>query len=54
MIRVEIQAAPFFGWQVDETTDTACHAQLVIVRYVDSAGKIQEHFIVFVFLSEGR
>ncbi len=45
-IRDEIQDAPFFGWQVDETTDISCRAQLsVIVRYVDSAGKIQERFI---------
>ncbi|XP_048029629.1 zinc finger MYM-type protein 1 [Megalobrama amblycephala] len=37
-IRDEIQDAPFFGWQVDETTDISCRAQLsVIVRYVDSA-----------------
>ncbi len=47
-IRDEIQDAPFFGWQVDETTDISCRAQLsVIVRYVDSAGKIQERFIGF-------
>ncbi|CAM4610480.1 unnamed protein product [Leuciscus chuanchicus] len=38
-IRDEIQDAPFFGWQVDETTDISYRAQLsVIVRYVDSAG----------------
>ncbi|CAM4569059.1 unnamed protein product [Leuciscus chuanchicus] len=38
LIRDEIQDAPFFGWQVDETTDISCRAQLsIIVRYVDSA-----------------
>ena len=54
-IRDEIQAAPFFGWQVDETTDIACRAQLsVIVRYVDHAGKIQERFIGFFYVSGGE
>ncbi|XP_062395997.1 52 kDa repressor of the inhibitor of the protein kinase-like [Sardina pilchardus] len=54
-IRDEIQDAPFFGWQVDETTDASCRARLsVIVRYVDAAGKIQERFIGFFGAPEGR
>uniref|UniRef100_A0A8C5G6F7 TTF-type domain-containing protein n=1 Tax=Gouania willdenowi TaxID=441366 RepID=A0A8C5G6F7_GOUWI len=54
-IKDEIKAAPFFAWQVDETTDIACRAQLsVIIRYVDSAGKIQERFIGFFDVSGGR
>ncbi|XP_039602238.1 cilia- and flagella-associated protein 47-like [Polypterus senegalus] len=40
---------------VDEATDISCHAQLsVIIRYVDSAGKIQECFIGFLDVSGGR
>lgn len=47
-INSEIQSAPFFSWQVDETTDLSCHAQMsIIVRYVDIEGKIQERFIGF-------
>uniref|UniRef100_A0A8C5DNQ5 Zinc finger MYM-type protein 1 n=1 Tax=Gouania willdenowi TaxID=441366 RepID=A0A8C5DNQ5_GOUWI len=54
-IKYEIKAAPFLAWLVDETTDIACRAQLsVIIRYVDSAGKIQEHFIGFFYVSGGR
>ncbi len=55
-IRDEIQDAPFFGWQVDEKIDSiTCRAQLsVIVRYVDSAGKIQERFIGFFYVSGGQ
>ncbi len=30
-IRDEIQDAPFFGWQVDETTDISCRAQLSLI-----------------------
>ncbi|KAJ8277440.1 hypothetical protein GJAV_G00075170 [Gymnothorax javanicus] len=53
-IKDEIQAAPFFPWQVDETTDISCHAELsVIVRYVDSAGKIQEHYTGFFLMFLG-
>ncbi len=47
-IRDEIQDAPFFGWQVAETTDISCRAQLsVIVRYVDSAGKFRSASWIF-------
>ena len=54
-IRDEIHEAPFFGWQVDETTDVSGHAQLsVIVRYVDSAGQIQARFLGFFDVSGGR
>ncbi|CAM4578568.1 unnamed protein product [Leuciscus chuanchicus] len=46
-IRDEIQDAPFFGWQVDETPDISCRAQLsVIVRYVDSAGRLRSELQV--------
>ena len=54
-IKGEVQSAPFFAWQVDETTDISCHAQLsVILRFVDPAGQIQERFIGFFDVSEGR
>ena len=46
-INQEIDAAPFFSWQIDETTDVRCHSQLsVIVCYVDDQGAIQERFFL--------
>ncbi|KAG2468769.1 GNPAT acyltransferase, partial [Polypterus senegalus] len=54
-IKADIQTAPFFAWQVDKETYISCHAQLsVIVRYMASAGKIQECFIGFLDVSGGR
>ncbi|KAK6470109.1 zinc finger MYM-type protein 1-like [Huso huso] len=45
-IKKEINAAPFFAWQVDEMTDIGCRSQLsIIVRYVDEIGMPQERFL---------
>jgi hypothetical protein len=54
-IKREIVKAPFFSRQVDETTNISCSAQLsIIVRYVDVAGVIQERFLKFFDMSDGR
>ncbi|KAK9976933.1 hypothetical protein ABG768_018754, partial [Culter alburnus] len=53
-IKTDIDAAPFFSWQVDETTDVSNQAQLSIsVRYVDRNALIQERFIGFFYVSAG-
>lgn len=54
-IKKEVDAAPFFSWQIDETTDISCHSQLsVIVRYVDDQAAIHERFLGFFDVSSGR
>lgn len=50
----EIKAAPFFSWQIDETTDISCKSQLsIILRYVKS-GEVIERFLGFFDISSGR
>ena len=47
-IKKEVKTAPFFAWQIDESTDIACHSQLfIIVQYVEELGNIQERFLGF-------
>lgn len=54
-IKDQVHTAPFFAWQVDESTDISGHAQLsVILRYVDTVGQIQERFIGFYDVSGGQ
>lgn len=54
-IQEEIDSAPFFAWQIDETTDVSCHAQLaIILRFVDITGCIQERFWGFFDVSAAR
>ncbi|XP_056619959.1 zinc finger MYM-type protein 1-like [Triplophysa dalaica] len=54
-VKTQIDAAPFFAWQVDETTDISNQAQLSIsVRYVDGNAAIQERFVGFFNVSGGR
>src|SRR5699024_4315436 len=50
----ELNDCVCFSWQIDETTDVSCFAQLsVTFRYVQS-GKIVERFMGFFNVSEGR
>lgn len=54
IIDSEIHNAPFFAWQVDETTDITCQSQLsVIFRYVKN-GAVVERFMGFYDVSSGR
>lgn len=54
-ITKELNTAPFFSWQIDETTDISCHSQLsIMARFVDTQGVIQERFLGFFDVSSGR
>ena len=51
----DLDKAPFFSWQLNETTDISCHCQLsVMMRFVDDQGRIQARFMGFFDVSEGR
>lgn len=53
-IYAEIHNATCFSWEIDETTDISCFSQMsVIYRFVHN-GKVQERFLGFFNISDGR
>lgn len=54
-ITEELDAAPFFALEMDETTDVSTMEQCsIILRYVDPCGRITERFFGFHDVSSGR